>query len=201
MRPVVARIKNPLPLAFCLALTLEFSLLTGIGWYHHWLAHPPKVESLDARFIEAQIFELPQTPALTADANPTVKRRKTETAISVKPNAGRAATTEESQAKTENETVSKSLELPPNHGPIAIYAPSPVIPEYLRDQEFKSIVVIDFMVSALGASSPRLVSSSGNEELDALALKTASLWQFRPAEKDHKPIDAKVRLNIVFQVH
>jgi len=75
-----------------------------------------------------------------------------------------------------------------------------LIPSYLQDQNFKTSVVIDFFVSALGSVTPKLVGSSGNEELDALALNTAKKWQFRAAEKDHHTIDSKVRLRIIFEV-
>jgi TonB family protein len=60
--------------------------------------------------------------------------------------------------------------------------------------------VIDFFVDSQGESTPRLVGSSGNEELDAITLATVKKWQFRPAEQDGKPIDAKTRLRVEFEV-
>jgi TonB family protein len=52
----------------------------------------------------------------------------------------------------------------------------------------------------MGVVTPRLLSSSGNEELDVIALNTSRQWQFRPAESDHVAIDSKVRLRILFEV-
>ena len=86
------------------------------------------------------------------------------------------------------------------HGPVALYAPPPQIPVYLQDQDIKTHVIIDFLVNQQGGTNPRLVSSSGNEELDAIALETAKKWIFRPAEKDGKKIESKVRLRIIFVV-
>jgi TonB family protein len=61
--------------------------------------------------------------------------------------------------------------------------------------------VIEFLITASGGVTPRLLRSSGNDELDAIALTTVKKWQFRPAEQDHKAIDSKIRLRIVFEVH
>jgi TonB family protein len=90
--------------------------------------------------------------------------------------------------------------LGPTHGPVAFYAPAPTIPAYLRDQNLKTSMVIEFLITAQRAVTPRLLSTSGNEELDAIALKTTSKWQFKPAAKDNVPMDSKTRLRIVFEV-
>ncbi|HUO58801.1 MAG TPA: energy transducer TonB, partial [bacterium] len=91
--------------------------------------------------------------------------------------------------------------LGPTHGPVAVYAPAPVIPAYLRDQNLKTSVVIEFLITAQAAVTPRLLESSGNDELDAIALKCASKWQFKPAAQDKVPIDSKTRLRILFEVY
>lgn len=75
-----------------------------------------------------------------------------------------------------------------------------MIPAYLQNQELKTSVVIDFFINSQGGVTPRLVGSSGNEELDAIAIEAVKKWQFRPAENDHHAIDSKVRLRIVFEV-
>ena len=91
-------------------------------------------------------------------------------------------------------------DLGPTHGPVALYSPQPVIPAYLRDQNLKTNVVIEFLVTAQGQVTCRLLESSGSDELDALSLETAEKWRFKPAAQDNVPIDSKTRLRITFEV-
>lgn len=134
-----------------------------------------------------------------------VEKKSHEVTISKEVDKGRKAKEEEKKAladDSQNQTTqSKSDSLGPTHGAVAIFTPTPVIPDYLRDQDLKSSVVVEFFVTAQGAVTPRLLSSSGNDELDAIALAAVKKWQFRPAENEHKPIDAKFRLRIDFDVH
>ena len=179
------------------AVFIEALFLTTIGWNSHWLAHPVKTDHTE-NFIEAQIFELPPEAQLVEREKPTA-HVKSEATLSKVPNKGREAKPDENKIQEENQTQS-GTQLAPTHGPIAIFSPAPKIPAYLQDKELHASVVIDFFVSASGTTTPRLAGSSGNEELDAIALGAARKWQFRPAEKDHHTVDSKVRLRIVFEV-
>ena len=179
------------------AIVLEYLLLTGIGIQQHWLAHPQPTIGLDAsKFIEAQVFQIPKESHLMEEKKVSAPKPK-EVAISKKVGEGKKA---EAKPEEENQTDS-GPKMAANHGPVAIVAPLPEIPAYLRDKDISASVVIEFLVNNQGAATPRLIGSSGNEELDAIALRTVTQWQFKPAEQDHKPIDAKVRLRINFQVH
>ena len=86
------------------------------------------------------------------------------------------------------------------HGPVLIESPSPVLPAYLKQQDLNTKVVIEFTVHANGQATPRLLSTSGNEELDQLALAAAAKWKFYPAESNHQAMDSKVKLRILFEV-
>ena len=123
-----------------------------------------------------------------------------EAAISKNPNQGRKSKPNENPFPEQNQT-KEGPPMAPTHGPVALFAPPPQIPSYLQNQNLKASAVIDFLITAQGGVTPRLVGSTGNEELDAIALAAARNWQFRPAEKDHKPVDSKVRLRIVFEVN
>jgi TonB family protein len=180
------------------AFLIEASLLMAVGWNGHWLAHPKATTEASDQFIEAQIFELPPDAQLVEKTKPP-STAKSEATLSKVAQQGRQSSLEENKVPEENQTHGGS-ELTPTHGPMAVYSPSPHIPSYLQEKELHVSVVIDFFVSALGHATPRLVGSSGNEELDAIAIEAAKKWQFRPAEKDHRPIDAKVRLRILFEV-
>ncbi len=86
-------------------------------------------------------------------------------------------------------------------GDLPVSSPAPVIPNHLRDQKLKTSVVIEFLITAQGQVTPRLLDSSGNDELDVIAFKTDSLWKFKPAAQDNVPIDPKTRLRILFEVY
>lgn len=201
MRDVIYPENRIFALALLAAFLLEALLLTFFGWTSHWLAHPPSNND-DARFIEAQVFTVPNEEAHLVEKPSEAPRqqRRQEVPLSRVPHQGQPKATPPGAGEEQNITEAGPTQ-PPTHGPLAIYSPAPVLPSYLRDKELKTAVVIDFYVNAQGVAVPRLVGSSGNEELDAIALRAVKQWQFRPAEADHKPVDAKVRLRILFEVH
>lgn len=191
----------------CIATIIETLILGMVGFDVHWLAHPQKTKGLDpSAFIEAQMVQLPAQAKLMAD-EVTAKIAGPETVISKVPNAGKHATKEEQKSlEGADQNVTHALKgdghpLGSTHGPVAVFTPSPVIPAYLTNQDLNKTVVIEFFITAQGAVTPRLISSSDSEELDAIAINTAKKWQFRPAERDHKTVDSKVRLRIIFEVH
>lgn len=184
------------------AFLIEGVLLTAVGWHSHWLAHPQKTTGIDpSHFVEAQVFEMPeQAHLVTHEKNPTVA--KPEPVLSRVVDQGRKAKPSDSAMADQNQAQSgNNPPVAPTHGPIPVFTPSPVIPSYLQNQDVQTSVVIEFLVTAQAVVTPRLLSSSGNEELDAIALSTANKWKFRAAEDNHKVIDSKVRLRIVFEVH
>lgn len=188
----------------CVALILVLCLLELAGWQMHWFAHPQKATGLDPDdFIEAQMVTLPSETHLTS---PIPSRKPVAEEARVHPDAdrGRTASPEEKRSLVEpGENVTKAASQPPlpaTHGPVALSMPPPEIPSYLRDETFKTHVIIEFFVTAQGGVIPRLVSSSDNAELDAIALEAVKRWQFRPAEENHRAVDSKVRLRIEFSV-
>ena len=181
-----------------LALLIELLVITVAGWQSHWLVEPKKTGLDTASFIEAQMLEIPQEAHLVERLKP-VATAPYEAVLSKKVSQGREAKPDETQNQNENQTDS-GAQLAANHGPVATFSPTPRIPSYLQDKELHASAIIDFFVSAEGITTPRLVGSSGNEELDSIAIETAKKWRFSPAEKTHQPLDAKVRLRIVFEV-
>lgn len=184
-----------------IAFVFEASVLFGVGWHQHWIAHPQNTGLDTNKFIEAQVFEAPPEHAHLVEEQKLAAPKPVthEATLSKKPNQGREPKPGEN-AMTEKNITQPGPPPLATHGPVAVFAPTPAIPEYLKNQDLKATAVIDFYVTAQGGVNPRLVGSTGNEELDALAIATARKWQFRPAEQDHKPIDSKVRLRIVFEV-
>ena len=182
------------------AFIIEFAILVAVGVSQHWIAHPQKTTGLDTdKFIEAQVFQPPPEAHLMEEKKIAIPSPHPEATLSKVPNQGKKSKSEENKVQEENQTDS-GTSLAPTHGPVAVFSPPPTIPSYLREKELNASVVIDFFVTAQGTVTPRLVGSSGNEELDAIALGAVKKWQFRSAEQDHKPVDSKVRLRIVFEV-
>lgn len=179
------------------ALLLETILLVAVGTHEQWLGHRAKATD-ESNFIEAQVF-VPQETHLVEEAKPQAAPAKPEATISKDPNKGRVAKPDEKVAPDENKTDS-GPKLAPTHGPVAIFSPAPKIPAALQEADLHTSVVIDFFVAVDGTANPRLVGSSGNEELDAIAIAAVKKWRFHPAEQDHHPLDAKVRLRILFEV-
>jgi TonB family protein len=185
------------------AILAEGIVLIALGWHHDWLAHPPATTTpTESQFIETEMIQLPQEAHLYEEKHSATSSApaKAEVTLSKKPGQGKPSQDKTTPLEEENQTSPSPPPIASTHGPIAVYAPSPSIPSYLQDQDLKTYVVIDFFVTANGQASPRLVGSSGNEELDAIAISAAKRWQFRPAEENGRPVDAKVRLRILFEV-
>jgi len=173
-----------------------FALIALLFWqiHHHYQNTKNFVpdDTLDAELIEqvpkAQLYE--KSEAKSAP----------EATISKKITSSAKSSALEHVFTDKNVTVNQ---VPPmnNHGPMVEFSPSPKLPEYLKNQNLKTSVLIEFQISQTGQVIPRLLSSSGNEELDVLALKTANTWVIRPAIKDGNPINAKIRLRINFEVN
>jgi TonB family protein len=187
--------------SFLGALVFEFVALTFLGIQQHWLAHPQKTTGIDStKFIEAEVYKLPLESHLMEEkksAPPKVK----EVTLSKKVDQGRKETPEEKSFKTESNDTNQGPKMAADHGPVAIFSPPPIIPSYLQNKDISASVVIEFLVNNQGKAIPKLIGSSGDEELDALAISSTQKWQFRPAEHGHKPIDSKIRLRINFSVN
>lgn len=82
-----------------------------------------------------------------------------------------------------------------------IQSPQPTLSDDLRAEALDKTCVAEFTVRADGTPTNVKVSqSTGNDELDRIALETARQWRFKPATRDGQPIESRVRLHIQFQV-
>jgi protein TonB len=80
-------------------------------------------------------------------------------------------------------------------------APHPEIPSSLHENCFKSCCIARFLIGTNGKASVKLISSSGNEEVDDIALKTLQQWKFKPATIDGKPIESARKIRVEFEVN
>jgi TonB family protein len=178
------------------ALILEAVALALLGFSQsHWLSHLSRsTEAAD--YIEAQVMSLPEEAHLVSQDAAAASPEEALSKV-----AGKGKKAKPGQKLEDKNQTQAGPALGATHGAVALYAPAPVIPPYLRDQQLEASVVIEFLVSADGQAVPRLLGSSGSEELDAIALSTVRKWRFAPAEQEHHPVASKTRLKILFEVY
>jgi protein TonB len=83
---------------------------------------------------------------------------------------------------------------------VPVSQPKPSIPDDLRDSDLNASFNALFTIQADGSASVRMVSSTGNPALDALALDAAKRWTFRPATRNGQPVQSFLRLRVEFDV-
>ncbi len=83
---------------------------------------------------------------------------------------------------------------------VPVSQPKPSIPDDLRDSDLSTDFNALFTVHADGTASVKMVSSTGNQTLDALALDAARRWTFRPATRGGQPVESFLRLRVEFSV-
>ncbi len=187
--------------SFLSALLLFILFGAGLSFNGSFRPSSQVKPETQAPLLEVELVPETAPPKLHQAAAPAAPPLKTEATVSTKLSTTKQATQSlERVVDAPNQTTAQSPPPPPTHGPMVNYAPSPKIPSYLKNAAFKTSVWIEFFVPAQGACRPALIGSSGSEELDAIALKFAQNWVFRPAEKDGKVTDSKVRLRINFEV-
>lgn len=178
------------------AVLLEVLFFLALGLGHLPLFRNP-FDS--AQYLDTQILQLPQDAHLTG-AQATTPDDEIVFNPHHKPVRRKVEKTPPPPAPEQNK-VDAGPQLGPTHGAVALYAPQPAIPKDLLGQNLKASVVIEFLITAQGQVTPRLLESTGNDELDAAALGTVSKWQFKPAAQDNVPVDSKFRLRIYFEVY
>ncbi len=89
---------------------------------------------------------------------------------------------------------------PENRPPEVVDHPTPVLPADLRAEEFRGQALILFLVDAEGNAKPHLLQSTGNAQVDALALDAARRWRFKPALQEGKPTPAQIQVELAISV-
>jgi len=114
--------------------------------------------------------------------------------------------TEPTKPKPEEKLKEEPKAEPAKHSPVLV-APEPVeqpqpeIPDDLRAEAIDKTTVVMIDVQADGtAGKVAVLTSSGVDELDAIALRAAKRWKFKPATSDGAPVSGRVRLHVHFKV-
>ena len=185
-------------LSCLLAFLLQAGALVLFSMVHS-SPSAPAVEVMPP--LEAQIYQAPPPPEHLKSDKAAVKNAPQKVLkISQTPSAAAKPAASLHSLFDEKNEVEKGQVQNEDHGPVVVSSPSPQIPPYLLNEILKASVVIEFKISSVGVADPSLIKSSGNEELDAIALKTAKTWKFQPALAGGKAIDSRIRLRINFEV-
>ena len=83
---------------------------------------------------------------------------------------------------------------------LAIEAPQPELPAEHNEQGIKTSCCARFTIEEDGKFSVRLVSSTGSQEVDDLALATLRRWKFKPAQLNGKAVKSSRKIKIEFEI-
>jgi protein TonB len=78
--------------------------------------------------------------------------------------------------------------------------PHPEIPSELHEQCFKSCCIARFTIAEDGKHRVKLISSSGSNEVDDIAVSTLQQWKFKPAMLNGKPVESTRKIRVEFEV-
>jgi len=87
-----------------------------------------------------------------------------------------------------------------NAGARAMYAPTPTIPDDLREGTFSTMAVARFKVSSDGSVEVSLVKPTPNPRLNQILLDTLKQWKFFPAMKDGIATNSEFEVRIPIAV-
>jgi periplasmic protein TonB len=89
----------------------------------------------------------------------------------------------------------------PTQDAVATTTVQPEIPDDLKSEDFKAYVRVRVEVAADGSFAVTLRTSSGNADIDKLALDALKKWKWKPALKDGDPIASTQLFKFEFDVH
>ena len=81
-----------------------------------------------------------------------------------------------------------------------MYAPTPTIPDDLRETTFSTVAVARFKVSPQGDVDVTLIKPTPNPRLNQIVLDTLKQWKFFPAMKDGIAINSQFEVRIPIAV-
>lgn len=85
-------------------------------------------------------------------------------------------------------------------GARAIYAPTPEIPDDMREDPFQAVAMAHFKVSADGQVEVVLVKSTQSPRLNEILLETLKQWRFFPAMRGGVAVDSEFDVRIPISI-
>ncbi len=85
-------------------------------------------------------------------------------------------------------------------GARAIFAPTPAIPDDLREQPFEAVAVAHFKVAPDGTIEVALIQPTNNPELNSILMDTLKQWRFFPAMRNGVAVSSEFDLRIPISI-
>jgi len=106
-----------------------------------------------------------------------------------------------SNAKSKNFVEKNNVQSEPIFDAQYLNNPAPLYPKVARDRGIEGKILLEVVVKEDGSAlNVKLISSSGSSLLDESALEAVKNWQFIPAKKFGKFVQAKVIVPIEFKI-
>lgn len=83
---------------------------------------------------------------------------------------------------------------------LAIECPQPALPTEHQEQGIKTRCVARFVIDDQGNHQVTLLTSTGSEEADEMAIDTLRKWKFKPAMLDGKAVKSTRKIRIEFEI-
>lgn len=91
---------------------------------------------------------------------------------------------------------------PPRHDVAYLANPPPAYPAAARRRGIEGTVLLEVLVGAGGeARDVKLVASAGDASLDEAARTAVRTWRFVPARRGTEPVEAWVRIPLVYRLN
>lgn len=137
-----------------------------------------------------------KTPPIATTASPHILTTAPTSLAPIVPNMPPSHTTASTPAKTQPETDSSDQNDTEAMGAQAIYQPTPVIPEELRDNALHVKILARFHITTDGSVNVELVHPAPDPRINRIILDTLKTWRFFPATEQGKPVPATQDLEI-----
>jgi len=207
-----------------LSVVTLIAMVIGSRFIKPSLPEPPAHNAIEARLVmvlpPAQPAGLQGGPATATVKSkpirpkPVVKRPPIETPPLISPNAtskvGAGPSVATSPAPSGND---ETVGIPGGagigngagvgndaSGARAIYAPTPTIPDELREDVFQAVAIAHFKVSPDGTVEVTLEQPTRNPRLNQILLNTLRQWKFFPAMRDGIAINSEFDIRIPVSV-
>jgi protein TonB len=128
-----------------------------------------------------------------------IEKNTAAPSVEEKPGAGAASTSESSESGSPDTGEGGGIGTD-TVGARAIYAPTPVIPDDLREDVIQTEAVALFNVSFDGVSEVTLEKPTSNPRLNQVLLATLKQWKFFPAVKNGVAIPSSFEVRIPISV-
>jgi periplasmic protein TonB len=174
--------------------------LQGNGGAPHPAAAIPKAKPIVKPHPAVHVKKVAPLPPVIRSPYGTEKSTAAPS-VEEKPGAGAGAATESGESAGSGTGEGGGLGIGSDTvGARAIYAPTPVIPDDLREDVMQTEAVARFNVSFDGISEVSLEKPTSNPRLNQVLLDTLKLWKFFPAIKNGVAIPSTFEVRIPISV-